>query len=90
MGGLALVETGDLIRVDLNNGSANILVSDNELTKRRTKLEAEGGFPIPENHTPWEEIYREKVDQFNKGMVLKCATKYQRIAQKHGVPRDNH
>ncbi len=90
MGGFALVETGDMIRVDLNNSSVNLLIGDAELAQRRDDLEANGGFPIVEHHTPWEEIYRENVDQFDKGMVLKFATKYQKIAQKHGIPRDNH
>ena len=30
------------------------------------------------------------VAQFDEGMVLKPAVKYQHIAQTMGVPRDNH
>ena len=91
MGGLALVNTGDKIRIDLNKGSADLLISDDELAQRRADLEAKGGYPIPEHQTPWQEIYRQHVDQLDKGMVLKSAVNYQRIAQKDsGVPRDNH
>jgi dihydroxy-acid dehydratase len=90
MGGLALLQTGDTVRVDLREGRADMLVSEEELVARRTALEAEGGFPHPEHQTPWQEIQRGIVDQFDKGMVLKPAVKYQRIAQTKGLARDNH
>ncbi len=90
MGGLALLQTGDRIRVDLNKATANVLVDDAELARRREALEAKGGFDFPEHQTPWQEIQRGMVDQFDKGMVLKPAVKYQRIAKTKGIPRDNH
>ena len=91
MGGLALLETDDTIRIDLNKGTANVLLSDEILAQRRIDLEAKGGYPIPESQTPWQELYRLNVDQLDKGMVLKPAVKYQRVAQgKGGVPRNNH
>jgi dihydroxy-acid dehydratase len=89
-GGLALLQTGDRIRVDLNNGTANMMVSDGELTQRRAALEEAGGFKVPPSQTPWQEIQRAMVDQLADGMVLKGAVKFQRVAQKFGVPRDNH
>jgi dihydroxy-acid dehydratase len=88
-GGLALLRTGDRVRIDLNTGTANILISDAELAERRTALEVAGGFPYPASQTPWQEIQRAMVDQLADGMVLKPAVKYQRVAQKN-VPRDNH
>ena len=88
-GGLALLKTGDRIRIDLNKGTANILISKAELARRRAALEKQGGFPYPASQTPWQEIQRGMVDQFADGMVLKPAVKYQRVAQKF-VPRDNH
>lgn len=90
MGGLALIQTGDRVRVDLRKGSANILISDEELAARRAKLEAEGGFAYAPHQTPWQEIQRSMVDQFDKGMVLKPAVKYQDIAHTKGLPRNNH
>ena len=90
MGGLALIRTGDRVRIDLNKGTADVLISDEELSERRTKLEAEGGYQYPASQTPWQEIQRGMVDQFDHGMVLKPAVKYQRVAQTFGVPRDNH
>jgi dihydroxy-acid dehydratase len=45
---------------------------------------------VPENQTPWQEIFRANVDQLSQGMVLKPALKYQRIAKTKGLPRDNH
>ena len=89
-GGLALLQTGDRVRIDLNKRSANILVSDEELARRRKDLKARGGFAYPADQTPWQEIQRSMVDQLSEGMVLKPAVKYQRVAQTSGVPRDNH
>jgi dihydroxy-acid dehydratase len=89
-GGLAVLRTGDTVRIDLNAGTANILVSDEELASRHRELEAAGGYPSPASQTPWQEIQRSMVDQLDAGMVLKPAVNYQRVAQTHGVPRDNH
>jgi len=89
-GGLALLQTGDRIRIDLRKRSADILVSDEELARRRADLEARGGYPVPESQTPWQEIQRSMVDQLSEGMVLKPAIKYQRIVQAYPAPRDNH
>ncbi|MAH63579.1 MAG: dihydroxy-acid dehydratase [SAR324 cluster bacterium] len=89
LGGLAIVQTDDRIRIDLKKGRADILINDAELASRREKLERDG-FPIPESQTPWQELQRRDVDQLAQGMVLKSAVKYQRIAQSKGVPRDNH
>ena len=89
-GGLALVQTGDRVRIDLKKGTANILISDEELAARRSALTGNGGYHYPKHQTPWQEIQRGMVDQFDQGMVLKPAVKYQRVAQTSGVPRDNH
>jgi dihydroxy-acid dehydratase len=88
-GGLALLKTGDRVRIDLIKGTANILIPDAELAARRAALEQQGGFKYPPSQTPWQEIQRGMVDQLAQGMVLKPAVKYQRVAQKY-VPRDNH
>jgi dihydroxy-acid dehydratase len=88
-GGLALLKTGDRVRVDLNKGSADILISAAELTARRAALEKDGGYHYPPSQTPWQEIQRAMVDQLAGGMVLQPAVKYQRVAQK-SVPRDSH
>jgi len=90
MGGLALIQTGDRVRIDLGKGTADILIPDEELAKRRSDLEAEGGFAYADHQTPWQEIQRGMVDQFDKGMVLKPAVKYQDVAHTKGLPRDNH
>ena len=83
------MRTGDRVRIDLNKRTADILISEDELARRREALMAEGGYPYPDNQTPWQEIQRGIVSQFDEGMVLKPAVKYQRVAQKT-VPRDNH
>ena len=89
-GGLAILQTNDMVRIDLKKRTANILISDNEVSERFKKLEAAGGFPIPESQTPWQEIFRERVEQFDQGMIMRGADKFQRIAKSKGVPRDNH
>ncbi|KQZ15529.1 dihydroxy-acid dehydratase [Mesorhizobium sp. Root554] len=89
-GGLALLRTGDRVRIDLKKGTADILVTDDEITRRRAELQNEGGYKFPKNQTPWQEIQRGMVDQFSEGMVLKPAVKYQHVAQTSGMPRDNH
>jgi len=88
-GGLALLKTGDRVRIDLNKGTADILISQAEFAERRAALQNNGGYPYPQSQTPWQEIQRSMVDQLGSGMVLQPAPKYQRIAQ-HFVPRDNH
>ena len=89
-GGLSLLKTGDRVRIDLHKRSANIMISDDELNERRADMQGHGGFKFAGNQTPWQEIQRGMVDQFDEGMVLKPAIKYQRVAQTMGVPRDNH
>jgi dihydroxy-acid dehydratase len=88
-GGLALIKTGDRVRIDLNRGTADMLVPEAELAARRAALAKQGGYPYPESQTPWQEIQRAMVDQLADGMVLKPAVKYQRVAQKR-VPRNSH
>jgi len=88
-GGLAVLKTGDRLRIDLTKGRVDILISKDELTKRFSELERAGGYKYPESQTPWQEIQRGMVDQLADGMVLRPAVKYQRVAEKF-VPRDNH
>ena len=88
-GGLALLTSGDRVRVDLNKGTADILISVEELAGRRVALSKNGGYHYPPSQTPWQEIQRGMVDQLGDGMVLEPAIKYQRVAQTF-VPRDNH
>jgi dihydroxy-acid dehydratase len=89
-GGLALLQTGDTVRIDLVTGTADVLVPEEELAERRRKLDEAGGYPVPPSQTPWQEIQRSMVDQLSGGMVLKPAVAYQRVAQSMGLPRDNH
>jgi dihydroxy-acid dehydratase len=88
-GGLAVLRTGDRVRIDLTKGRADILISDEELVRRKAELQGHGGYAYPESQTPWQEIQREMVDQLADGMVLRPAVKYHRVAEKF-VPRDNH
>ena len=89
-GGLGLLRSGDRIRVDLKRGTVDALVSEAELTARRTALQAAGGLPYPKSQTPWQAIQRHLVGQLETGAILEGAEQYQRIAQTRGIPRDNH
>ncbi|WP_170335861.1 IlvD/Edd family dehydratase [Ruegeria arenilitoris] len=88
-GGLALVRNGDRLRIDLGKGTADMLVSLEELHERARDLEAKGGYSMPPNQSPWQEIFREKVDRLDRGMTLKGAENYHDIARGF-MPRDNH
>ena len=89
-GGLALLRTGDRVRIDLNRGEANMLVDAAELEERRRRLIAAGGYAYPASQTPWQEIQRGLVGQLDTGAILEGAEKYQDIAHLRGLPRDNH
>jgi len=89
-GGLALLRTGDRVRIDLGRGTANVLIPETELTERRAALMEAGGYAYPASQTPWQEMQRAAVGQLNTGAILEGAEKYQRIAQTMGLPRDNH
>ncbi|MET0337972.1 MAG: IlvD/Edd family dehydratase [Caulobacter sp.] len=84
-GGLAWLQTGDMIRIDLNTGSCNALVDEAEIARRKADLPAP---PVPESQTPWEELYREKTGQLAEGGVLEFAVKYRQTSKK--TPRHNH
>ena len=83
-GGLAILETNDVIRVDLEAGAIDMLVPDEELRARRERLAP----PDLPNHTPWQEIYRSHVGQLAEGGVFDLATKYQDV--RRFVPRASH
>ena len=80
-GGLAILQTGDLVRIDLNDRSVNMLVSDEELQSRRDNLQ----LPDLIHHTPWQEIYRNTVGQLDTGACMELAVKYQKIRKT--IPR---
>jgi dihydroxy-acid dehydratase len=90
LGGLALLRTGDRVRVDLKRGTCNALISDEEMNARRNELLATGGYKYPASQTPWQEIQRAIVGQLDDGAILEGAEKFQRVAQVHGIPRHNH
>ena len=83
-GGLAILETNDIVRVDLGAGTIDMLVPEAELRARRERLAP----PDLPNHTPWQEIYRAHVGQLAEGGVFDIATKYQDV--RRFVPRPSH
>ncbi|EDX82278.1 MAG: dihydroxy-acid dehydratase family protein [Alphaproteobacteria bacterium] len=89
-GNIALLKTGDRVRIDMNTGRADILISDEELAERRKTFEAAGGYKYPASQTPWQEMQRAVVGQLETGAVLEPAVKYHRIVDRFGLPRDSH
>ena len=85
-GGLALLKTGDRVRIDINKRRADMLVSDAEYAKRQAAWRA----PKLDSQTPWQELQRQHVGQLSTGACLDFAVSYQRIAFTKGIPRDNH
>ncbi len=88
-GGLAILQTGDRLRIDLNKGSADMLIDAAELQARHAALDAAGGYQVPADQTPWQRLFRREVRPFSEGMVLGDAPEFQHIAA-DGVPRNNH
>lgn len=90
MGSLALLRTGDRVRIDLRQRTVNVLVSSSELARRREELQQAGGYSYPTSQTPWQEIQRTLVGQLSTGAILEGSDEFQRIAQSKGLPRDSH
>ncbi|KAF3399913.1 L-arabonate dehydratase [Penicillium rolfsii] len=88
-GNLAILKSGDRIRIDLPKRRVDILISDEEIQERRKEVFSKE-YPMVPSGTPWQEIFRQETDQLSSGMVLKKAVKYQRLAQTNGPPRHNH
>ena len=83
-GGLAYIETGDMLRIDLVNGKCDVALSNEEITLRKQNKT----LSTPVSDTPWQEIYRSTVSDLSQGGVIELATKYQKIS--HKLPRHNH
>jgi dihydroxy-acid dehydratase len=85
-GGLALLESGDRIRIDLKTRKVDVMIPDSELARRRAAWKP----PVLKNLTPWEEIYRSMVGQQATGACLEPATLYLNIIETRGESRHNH
>ncbi len=83
-GNLALLRSGDVVRVDLNTGRCDVLVSDQELEQRRQDAPP----AIPPNQTPWQQIYRATVGQLHTGACMELALAYRGV--RDDMPRHNH
>ena len=90
-GTIAVLKTGDRIRVDLNTSTVTLMVSDAEIAARKAALEAAGGYAYPASQTPWQEIQRDLTGQLETGATLENSVKYHRIVDTIArAPRDNH
>ena len=89
-GNIALLKTGDRLRIDLKMRKVDVLIDADELAERRRAFDAAGGYKYPASQTPWQEIQRSMVGELETGAVLEPAVKYHRIVDTLGLPRDNH
>ena len=85
-GDLAIVKTGDKMRIDLNKRRGDLLISKIEFNKRRKRKK----IPKLDNQTPWQEISRLNVGQLEDGACIRSRGIYMDIAEKKGIPRNNH
>jgi dihydroxy-acid dehydratase len=85
-GGLALLKTGDKVRVDIGKRRADILIPEKELAERKAAWKPH----VKESQTPWQELQRKFVGQLASGACLDFAVNYQRIVETKGVPRHSH
>ena len=89
-GNLAILETGDPVRLDVRNGRLDVLIPAEEIARRRARL-AEAPAKIPPSQTPWQTIYRQMVGQLSTGACLEPAVLHVKIVETHGpAPRRNH
>jgi len=86
-GGLAWLQTGDMVRIDLNSGRCDVLLDDGEIARRKAAAAASPP-PVPASQTPWQEIYRQTVGQLDSGGCMELALKYRAVGQ--DLPRHNH
>lgn len=89
-GNIALLKTGDRMRIDLNTRRVDVLIDETEMAARRAAFEAAGGYKYPASQTPWQEFQRSMIGELETGAVLEPAVKYHRIVDTLGLPRDNH
>ena len=85
-GDLAIVKTGDKMRIDLSKRRVDLLISKIEFNKRRKRKK----IPKLDNQTPWQEISRLNVGQLEDGACIRSRGIYMDIAEKKGIPRNNH
>ncbi|MCX2783693.1 dihydroxy-acid dehydratase family protein [Microbulbifer thermotolerans] len=85
-GGLALLETNDIVEIDLNKNQVHVLVEDGELQRRRARWQP----PRLVNQTPWQEIYRNTVTQLADGSDMDLKEAHLHIVECHGTPRNSH
>ncbi|MDO6584735.1 IlvD/Edd family dehydratase [Salipiger sp. 1_MG-2023] len=88
-GNLAILRDGDMLRVDLNTRTVQLMVDDAEIAERRAALEAAGGYQVPQSQSPWQAIFRDRVRQFADGMVLDGADEFRDIGNAT-MPRHSH
>jgi dihydroxy-acid dehydratase len=83
-GNLAILETGDKVKVDLRNRRVDVLLDDAEIKHRWERLRS----PELRHDSPWQELYRAHVGQLETGACLDFAVNYHDL--RNIVPRHSH
>ncbi|MGB3625588.1 MAG: IlvD/Edd family dehydratase [Henriciella sp.] len=83
-GGLAWLKDGDIIRIDLNTGRCDALVSEEEIYRRKQDLT----YAVRDSETPWQGIYRTSVTQLGDGAIIEGADTFRDVTSR--LPRHNH
>ena len=88
-GNLAILKTGDRVRLDLPNRRLDVLIDPGEIAQRHAEWERHPP-KLPPSQTPWQEIYRSMVGQLSTGACLEPAVLHLKIVETYGSPRRNH
>lgn len=88
-GNLAILRTGDKVRLDLPNRKLDVLIPPDEIAQRQAEWKRNPP-KLPPSQTPWQEIYRSMVGQLSTGACLEPAVLHLKIVETHGLPRRNH
>ena len=83
-GNLAILETGDRVKVDLNNRRVDVLLNEAEIEQRKSRAHS----PQRKNESPWQEFYRRNVGQLDTGACLEFAVGYRDLRKV--IPRHSH
>jgi dihydroxy-acid dehydratase len=83
-GNLAILRTGDEVKVDLRSRRVDVLLTEEEIESRWRDFE-----PLQlRNDSPWQELYRAHTGQLETGACLELAVKYRDLRKT--VPRHSH
>lgn len=88
-GNLAIIRTGDRVRLDMDKGRLDVMIDEDEIARRQAEWKRNPP-KLPPSQTPWQEIYRQQVGQLATGGCLEPAVLHLKVIETYGTPRRNH